>query len=143
MPALPQSDLSNLNASSEWSGAALECNGRPIILYNAKHSAARNESTIMHELSHIILEHKPTINDDFKTLGLYLRGYNQIHENEATWLGGCLQIPFDGIVSALLKNRSYEDIANQFKSSIEMARFRVNKSGAQKKVYFIKRKFPR
>jgi len=37
--------------------------------------------------------------------GLLLRNYDDIHENEANWLGGCLQIPFDGLVTAFLKGK--------------------------------------
>ena len=75
-----------------------------------------------------------------KHLGLYLRSYDKIHENEASWLGGCLQIPFDGLVSALLKNKTHDQIALQFLASLEMVKYRINKSGAINKVNFIKNK---
>jgi len=94
----------------------------------------------MHELSHIILEHQPSIDEDLKSLGLLLRNYDEIHENEANWLGGCLQIPFDGLVTALLKGKSNEEIALQYGASIDMVKFRANKSGARQKLYFIKNK---
>ena len=139
-PELTNKDLLNLNGNSGWSGAAFDCQDKSIILYNCHHSDARNESTIMHELSHIILGHKPNIDDELKHLGLLLRNYDKIHENEANWLGSCLQIPFDGLVTALLKNKSEKDIAQQYGASLEMVKFRMNKSGAKNKVYFIKNK---
>lgn len=139
-PELPEEDFLNLNGQSGWSGAAFECQGQPIILYNCHHSDARNESTIMHELSHIILGHKPSVSEDLTHLGLLLRNYNEIHENEANWLGGCLQIPFDGLVTALLKGKSQDEIALQYGASLDMVKFRSNKSGAKQKVYFIKNK---
>lgn len=97
----------------------------------------------MHELSHIILNHKPSIDEEFNGQGLLLRSYNELHENEANWLGSCLQVPFDGLVTALLKGKSYEDIASQFLASTDMVKFRVNTSGATQKVFAIKKKFPR
>lgn len=138
-PDLSSTDLLNLNGQSGWSGATFECEDQPIILYNSHHSDARNESTIMHELSHIILKHKAHIDEDLKHLGLLLRNYNEIHENEANWLGGCLQIPFDGLVTALLKDKSLEEIAGLYGASLDMVKFRTNKSGAKQKVYFIKK----
>ena len=140
-PLLSEKDFFNLNGNSGWSGASFECDGQPIILYNCHHSDARNESTIMHELSHIILGHKPNIDERLKHLGLILRSYDDIHENEANWLGACLQIPFDGLVSAILRNKSYEDIASQYGASVDMVKFRINTSGAKQKVNFIKKKW--
>ncbi len=137
---LPTSDLTNLNNSLEWSGASFRCNNHAIILYNENHSDARNESTIMHELSHIILNHKPIINESQKHLKLILRIYDEVHENEAIWLGSCLQIPFDGLVSALLKNNTPEQIAHQYLCSVEMAKYRINKSGAKNKAEAIKKR---
>ena len=137
---LPSSDLFNLNNSNDWSGATFLCDDQPVILFNGNHSDARNESTIMHELSHIILNHSPIIDDRLRHLGLMLRNYDEIHENEANWLGGGLQIPFDGLVTALLNNKSPESIASQYFASVEMAKFRINKSGANQKVEAIKRK---
>jgi hypothetical protein len=138
-PGLSKTDLLNLNGQSGWSGATFECEDQPIILYNSHHSDARNESTIMHELSHIILKHKARIEEDLKHLGLLLRNYDEIHENEANWLGGSLQVPFDGLVTALLKNKSSVEIARQYGASIDMVNFRINKSGAKQKVYYIKK----
>jgi Zn-dependent peptidase ImmA (M78 family) len=131
-------DLTNLNGSNSWSGASFICNDQPVILYNGNHSDARNESTIMHELSHIILKHEPRIDEKMKHLGLLLRNYDNIHENEANWLGGCLQIPFDGLVSAILRGKTIDQIASQYLASLDMAKFRLNKSGALKKVSYIK-----
>ncbi|MEQ8477101.1 ImmA/IrrE family metallo-endopeptidase [Fulvivirga sp.] len=135
---LSVNDLDTLNGASDWSGAAFNCNEQPVILFNAQHSNARNESTIMHELSHIILGHKPTIDENSIHQGLLLRSYNEIHENEANWLGGCLQIPFDGLVTSLLNGKTIEEIAIQYGSSIDMVKYRVNKSGAKQKVYHIR-----
>ena len=137
---LSDKDLINLNSADDWSGASFQCCEKSVILYNCKHSEQRNESTIMHELSHIILEHKPILDSEFEHLGLMLRNYDEIHENEANWLGGCLQIPTEGIVSSLLKNRTPEQIAIQYNSSTEMANYRTNVSGAKKRVYYIRRK---
>lgn len=121
--------------------APFKCGEVPIILYNEHHSDKRNESTIMHELSHIILNHNPEANERLKNTGLLLRSYDQIHENEAEWLGACLQLPVDGLVSALLKGKSIHEISLQYGASLDMVKYRINTSGAKRKVYNIKKKY--
>lgn len=140
VPKLNSFDLINLNKSNGWSGASFLCGEQPVILFNRNHSAARTESTIMHELSHIILNHKPKLDERIKHLSLLFRNYDEIHEREAKWLGGCLQIPVEGLVSALLKGKTIDQIATQFLSSLEMTKFRINTSGALQRVKFIKMK---
>ena len=140
---MPKSDLLALNNATDWSGVAFDCEGQSVIIYNKNHSDARNESTIMHELSHIICEHRPSIDPNFQDLGLILHSYNQEHEDEANWLGGCLQLPMEGLVWALLKNMNNEQIASHFLASLDMVKFRLNVSGARQKFNFIRKKYRR
>jgi len=72
--------------------------------------------------------------------GLLLWNYNDIHGNEANWLGGCLQIPFDGLVTVFLKGKSQDEVCLQYGASLDMVKFHTNKSRAKQKVHFIKNK---
>lgn len=130
---VPELDPHSLNCllrghDSEWSGVALHVKNQPIIIINNSQSLARQESTIMHELSHIICEHQM---GEFKLLseGIFLRDFNMEHEAEAEWLGGCLQLPGVALYYCHKDGLSMKDIAEKFNASIDMVRFRMNMCG--------------
>lgn len=109
---------------STWSAMILRAQPL-VIMYNPNHSAARYESNIMHELAHVILEHQPIqINTS-----LWKREYRQKDEAEATYLGGCLQIPKRGLDWCLQKKMTNDQIANHFGASLEMVQYRRNMTG--------------
>lgn len=60
---------------------------------NPCHSARRTEANLMHELSHILLEHEPINLIQFPDVAVTFREFNQANEEEAAWLGGALQLP--------------------------------------------------
>lgn len=97
----------------------------PVIVYNPKQTPARFESTIMHELAHLILKH-PTERIYFAPDGSFRREYNSSIEAEAAYLGSCLQIPRRGLLWAVQRGMSNEEIARYFKSSVEMVAWRQN-----------------
>src|SRR5581483_186242 len=47
--------------SDSWSAITIPGKHHPLIVYNPSHSAARQNSDLMHELAHILLGHKPTM----------------------------------------------------------------------------------
>ncbi|MEM1309362.1 MAG: ImmA/IrrE family metallo-endopeptidase [Cyanobacteria bacterium P01_H01_bin.153] len=76
-----------LESGSNWSASIVHED--PIqIINNPNHAGSRRESNLMHELAHVLLNH-PMV--EFSTVGEPLR--KKQYENEATYLGGCLQIP--------------------------------------------------
>jgi Zn-dependent peptidase ImmA (M78 family) len=79
----------------------------------------------MHEFGHVLLKHK-IVRFDPNT-GLPLR--QQTNEDEATYLGGCLQIPRRGILWAVQRKMKQAEIAAHFNASEEMVRFRSNVTG--------------
>lgn len=134
VPGLDPRSLSCLlkGHESEWSGVALHANDTPIIIINNSQSLARQESTIMHELAHIICGHSM---GEFKALtdGIFLRDFNKEHEGEAEWLGGCLQLPGPALYYCHKDGMSMQDIAEKFNTSVEMVRFRMNMCGIGKR----------
>ena len=45
--------------ANSWSAVTLSVDDVTIIIHNSTNSLARKEADLMHELSHVILEHKP------------------------------------------------------------------------------------
>lgn len=97
----------------------------PVIVYHPKQSPARYESTIMHELAHLILKH-PTEAVYFAPDGTFTRGFDSRIEAEAAYLGSCLQIPKRGLLWAIQKGMNNEEIAHYFGASLEMVSWRQN-----------------
>jgi Zn-dependent peptidase ImmA (M78 family) len=102
--------------------------GEKIIIHNNYHSDKRQQSNIMHELSHIILKHE--VSDEIARLCfLYnLPCYNIEHEEEAKYLGGALQITRPGLLWAV-KRKNEEQISDYYNASEDMVRYRLNITG--------------
>ncbi|HBE16414.1 MAG TPA: Zn peptidase [Cyanobacteria bacterium UBA11149] len=110
--------------SDNWSAGIIRKD--PLwIVHNSRHAATRQESNLMHEFAHIILKHE-MVGYDPKT-GLPQR--RQQDEDEAVYLGGCLQIPRRGLLWAVQKKMTIPQIALHFNASEEMVKFRINVSG--------------
>ncbi len=110
--------------SDNWSAGIIRT--KPVwIVHNSCHTPARKQSNLMHEFAHIILKHK-MVGYDSKT-GLPLR--RQQDEDEAVYLGGCLQIPRRGLLWAKQKQMNLSEVAVHFNASEEMVRFRGNVNG--------------
>ena len=84
----------------------------------------------MHELSHIILGHKPS-QIVFLTPDIHiaLRDYNQDLEEEATWLSGCLLLPREALLSIRCNGISDANACHKYGVSIDLLTFRMNKTG--------------
>ena len=92
------------SGSSQWSAATIPISeSQNLIVHNPKHSSARQQSNLMHELAHIVCKHK--VSEDQMKLGLsgFLRNHNKEQEDEAEWLGSCLQLPRPALLWALKK----------------------------------------
>jgi Zn-dependent peptidase ImmA (M78 family) len=101
-----------------------------VVLYNPLHAPTRHESNMMHECAHIILGHPmiPMIP------GVSTPPRDPKYEEEAIYLGGCLQIPKRGLLWAIQKGMNAEQIASHFGASIDMVRYRANMTGQSKAI---------
>ncbi|GGD11382.1 ImmA/IrrE family metallo-endopeptidase [Hyunsoonleella pacifica] len=134
--------LENLlgEGSNIWSAATIPLgNNKFWIIHNDTHSSPRQQSNLMHELAHIICEHK--VDESKLKLGLsgFLRDFDEEQENEAEWLGACLQLPRPALLWALKKGMSQKDIANYFNASEEMTRYRINVTGVMSQLHYAKK----
>jgi Zn-dependent peptidase ImmA (M78 family) len=115
---------------NSWSAVTISYLGVDMIVYNPTHSKWRHSSDIMHELSHIILGHKPSqivfLNPDTQ---IALRDYNQDLEEEATWLAGCLLLPREALLSVRRNRTSDREACHKYGVSVDLLTFRINKTG--------------
>lgn len=121
-----------LEPKSQWSALTIPHPGGHLIIHNPTHSLTRQESDLMHELAHILCEHPAPQLVNIPGFPLGLREYDVVKEKEAEWLGGCLQLPRNGLSWALRKGMNHTDIAEHFKASGDMVRFRINMTGLKR-----------
>jgi Zn-dependent peptidase ImmA (M78 family) len=124
---LPDAEIEQvklLSNSNNWS-AVIICKNPLVIVHNSRHAITRQNSNLMHEFAHIILNHEMVPYDP--STGLPQR--RQQDEDEAVYLGGCLQIPRRGLLWAIQKKMTIDRIALHFNASQDMVQFRMNVIG--------------
>ena len=112
-----------------WSAITISALGRDGILVNPIHRDGRFSSDVMHELSHLILDHEPSIVFFVGEGELALRGYNADSETEANWLAGALLMPRDALVYVHSRGFPQERICHAYGVSRRMLNFRLNATG--------------
>jgi Zn-dependent peptidase ImmA (M78 family) len=112
-----------------WSAITIPDKERPLIVYNPSHSAARQNSDLMHELAHILLAHKPTVVFIDPNTDLSLRTFDKAQEEEADWLGGCLLLPREVLLHVKGTHLSDEAACRHYGVSAKMLSYRMGVSG--------------
>lgn len=135
---MPEEKLDILlnSGKDHWSAASIPLDDEKyLIIHNPKHSDERQQSNLMHELAHIICNHKVNIN---KSDGLFkfLRNHDEEQEMEAEWFGACLQLPRPALIWALKRNMAIDEISQYFKASIEMVKYRINITGVKRQLSY-------
>lgn len=118
-----------LNGSSEyWFAVTIyDARGQPFIIHNSDHAPTRQESDLMHEAAHILCKHPA---GKIVRMGeLSFRSYDEEHEEEAKWLGACLQITRCGLLWAIGRHMTTEQMGEHFCASEALVRFRRNVTG--------------
>lgn len=139
---LPQTHLENLVGNSGWSAVTLvNKSGNKIIVHNNLQSNPRQQSNIMHELSHILCNHtNANSSNSYSEYNLpsYMREFDESQENEAIYLGGCLQLPRQSLLWAIAdKNMSKIQIASYYMASKEMVTYRINSTGIKYQLKYV------
>lgn len=107
---------------------------RRIIIHNDAHAPTRQNSNLSHELSHGLLGHPPTPALD----DLGCRIWNQDIEDEAAWLGAALLVPEYAALSVARRRWTQEEAAHRFGVSLQMIQYRINVTGAEKRIWGIR-----
>lgn len=113
-----------------FSGALVPVgDGGAVIIENDGHDPERRLSTASHEMAHVVMEHPfaAMLTDERKC-----RLLNKDHEAEAAELGGELLLPADAAKQLAFNGATDEQAARRFRVSIEIARWRMNSTGARK-----------
>jgi hypothetical protein len=131
LPDLPQESLHHLTTvdSDCWSAVTLHEAGIDVIVVNAAHTATRQENSVMHELSHIILQHKPARVDVSDSGLLLLSTFDDDQEDEANWLGATLLLPRAVLLAARHRQLPDSAIVREFNVSKELLTWRLRSTG--------------
>jgi Zn-dependent peptidase ImmA (M78 family) len=115
-------------SSQHWSAVTIhDFQGHPFVIHNPDHAPTRQESDLMHEAAHIICKHPP---GKIVKLGeLNFRSYDEECEEQAKWLGGCLQITRRGLLWAIGRSMTQEQMCEHFCASEAIVRYRRNMTG--------------
>ncbi len=114
-----------------WSGGACSQplpNGWRLIVLNPTHSAKRHKATLMEEVSHVFLGHKPSrlevknVNQAGKTIA---RDYHADIEEEAYSVGAAALVPYSGLKKLILQGKTSPEMARHFRVSRELVEFRM------------------
>ena len=131
IPGFPEHMRNRLQYADpdSWSATTFVRNGCTVIIYNNVHSPRRQESDIMHELSHLLCNHQPSqlVRTDF--FPFPLRSYDVNQEEEASWLGGCLQLPRPALLWAMSRGMNDSMMVEHFGASIDLVRYRRQITG--------------
>lgn len=108
----------------------------PVIIHNDLDSKYRQQSNLMHELAHFICGHEVPEHVKNINISADLRYYNDVHEAEATYLGGCLQITQAGLLWKRKTNASETEISSFYSASVDMVKYRMRILGLDKRAKY-------
>ncbi|HJS52072.1 MAG TPA: ImmA/IrrE family metallo-endopeptidase [Pyrinomonadaceae bacterium] len=115
----------------KWSGGAASHklpDGRKLIILNPTHGRNRHNATLMEEISHVFLGHKPSrlsIKARNKQGELIARDYNAAIEEEAYATGAAALVPYSSLQRFILEGRTAAEIARHFNVSRALVEYRI------------------
>lgn len=110
-----------------WSAVTIGIGRQKLIITNSSHSDARDSSNLMHELSHLILDHEAA-QVIINAAGTILVGtFGKQQEAEATWLAGCLLLPAEAIAFIEARAMPDKDVFQRYCVSPDMLKFRLQR----------------
>lgn len=118
----------------KWSGGACSqklFDGKKLIILNPTHSKNRQNATLMEEICHVFLGHKPsrlaikTVNKQGKVIA---RDYRPEIEEEAYSIGAAALVPFSSLRRMVNQGKTSREIARHFNVSRELVEYRMKVS---------------
>jgi hypothetical protein len=119
-------------AADHWSaGVYAEAlpDGTYLCILNPMHDLRRRRITLMEEISHIFLRHKPTTVRDIGG-GLSSRDYLQSQEHEAYGVGAAAIMPWASFFHELNDGMTVGEIAAKYGVSTALVTYRISITGA-------------
>lgn len=133
VPMLSVADRRQLSESgrNDWSGGTIELpDGSIKIVLNPIHSKTRLRATLMEELAHVHLGHKPShllLVDG----GLVTRSYDRKQEQEAYSVGAAALITSAHLDDASQRSLDRQTLARMYGVSVELVAFRERETQLQ------------
>jgi hypothetical protein len=110
--------------SSGWSAGSLALpDGRVAVIMNPKHPKTRARATLMEEIVHIHLAHRPSL----LTVGvdnITTRTYDDQQEREAYWVGAAALVPMWQLKKAQKLRLNIQQLADYCEVSKQLVKFR-------------------
>ena|ERR1035437_937925 len=117
-----------------WSGGAASQtlpNGKRLIILNPTHSRNRQNATLMEEVCHVFLGHKPSrlaIENRNQGGKVIARDYNHSIEEEAYSTGAAALIPYTALKRMVGEGKTSAEIARHFNVSRALVEYRIKVS---------------
>ncbi len=135
-PFLSEETKSHLlgDGSDRWSGGACSQalqDGRKLIVLNPTHNKNRQNATLMEEICHVFLGHKPSrlaIENVNKHGRPIARDYREDDEEAAYSIGAAALVPFSSLRRFVEEGKTSREIARHFNVSRELVEYRMKVS---------------
>ncbi len=135
-PFLSEETKSHLlgDGSDRWSGGACSQalqDGRKLIVLNPTHNKNRQNATLMEEICHVFLGHKPSrlaIENVNKHGRPIARDYREDDEEAAYSIGAAALVPFSSLRRFVEQGKTSREIARHFSVSRELVEYRMKVS---------------
>ncbi|HSI88115.1 MAG TPA: ImmA/IrrE family metallo-endopeptidase [Pyrinomonadaceae bacterium] len=114
-----------------WSGGAASLplpDGRRLIILNPTHGRNRHNATLMEEICHVFLGHKPSrlaIEKKTKDGRVIARDYHAEIEEEAYGTGAAALVPYRALKAMVEDGRSSAEVARHFGVSRALVEYRI------------------
>lgn len=114
-----------------WSGGAASIklpSGEKLIILNPTHPSNRHAATLMEEISHVFLGHKPSrlaVENKDHTGKTIARDYNKDIEEEAYGTGAAALIPYSSLKRMVGEGKTAQQIARHYGVSRALVEFRI------------------
>jgi len=136
VPVITSEELTELSADvkhrlarehrDSWSAITVTDGATHLVVVNPALARTRLNSSLAHEIAHIILGHEPSMMFMSSNSGMALRTHNDEQEEEASWLAGCLLLPREALILIRRAGKADDEICSEFGVSPAMLRFRFN-----------------
>jgi len=125
------------DAADEWSGGACSKplpNGWRLVILNPAHGPSRNRATLMEEVAHVFLGHRPNrlaalarngSPGESQSRKIVAREYNHADEEAAYAIGAAALVPYAALRRMVMEGRNGNEIARRFGVSRQLAEYRI------------------
>ena len=124
-----------IDGKDAWSGGACSQvlpDGQKLIILNPTHGENRQNATLMEEICHVFLGHKPSrlaienYNNQGGKQGKFIaRDYNAKIEEEAYSVGAAALVPYSALRRFVEQGKTSREIARHFNVSRDLVEYRI------------------